>query len=106
MEGGLHKLTCSSLPLGCAAPLTAETIAVKSRQPILNVSDFEKRRLAAFISDAGHDRFSKGQVHPRLAQPHEPTCVDARLLARPECLFEAPHRSFTSTLSSHTRPSV
>ena len=66
MESSLHELAGSTLPLGRAAPLTAETVAVQSRQPIPNVPDFEKRGLAALISHAGHDRLSKGQFHPRL----------------------------------------
>jgi hypothetical protein len=78
MEGSPHELTGSALPLGRAAPITAKTVAVQSRQPIPNVSDFEKRGLAARVSYAGHNRLSKGQVHPRLTQPHELTWVNTR----------------------------
>src|SRR4051794_37323778 len=70
MEGSPHELAGSALPLGRAAPMTAKTVAVQSRQPIPNVSDFEKSGRAARVSYAGHNRLSKGQVHPRLTQPH------------------------------------
>ena len=53
MESSLHELAGSTLPLGRAAPLTAETVAVQSRQPIPNVPDFEKRGLAALDLSRG-----------------------------------------------------